>query len=178
MASGNGPGRSSIRSRSSISFAAECWSGTARCRTARWRTARELLARPDDARHPHHVAARDCAFRVIGIERLQLHLLGALPLELLAQDLALAGPEHHAVAAADGRGRRHDDDVTVAIGRGHRIAGDFQRIGVIVADPRKAHRVPALAGRKAGIVEIAARAGLGEAEIGFPGVSDDHAYAL
>ncbi len=71
---------------------------------------------------------------------------------------------HDAVAAADRRRRRYDDDVAVAIGRLHRLAGDFERISVLVVDGGKRDLVPAVAGRKAAVVEIAAGAGLGEAE--------------
>ena len=74
------------------------------------------------------------------------------------------GLHHHAVAAADRRARRHHDDVAVAIGGLHRVAGDLQRIGVLVIGRGQRDLVPALAGRKAAVVEIAAGAGLREAE--------------
>ena len=87
-----------------------------------------------------------------------------LALELLRHHLAVPGLDHDAVAAADRRGRRHHDHVAVAIGRLHRLAGHFERIGVGVVDRRKGDLVPAGAGREAAVVEIAAGAGLGEAE--------------
>ncbi len=50
------------------------------------------------------------------------------------------------------------------IGRLHRVAGNLQRIGVLVVDRGESDFVPALADRKAAVVEIAARAGFGEAD--------------
>ena len=70
------------------------------------------------------------------------------------------GLDHDAVAAPDRRGGRHHDDGAVAIGRLHRVAGDFQRIGVLVIRRGERDLVPALAGREAAVVEIAAGAGL------------------
>ena len=99
-----------------------------------------------------------------GIERFQLDRFRRGALELLGHHLAVPGLDHDPVAAADRRCRRHQDDVAVAIGRLHRLAGHFERIGVLVVDRRKCDFVPAVAGRKAAVVEIAAGAGLGEAE--------------
>ena len=76
-----------------------------------------LLARPDDARDPHHVLERQRAVGMLGIERFQLDLLGGLALELLDHHFAVLGLDHDAVAAPHRRRRRHDDDVAVAIGR-------------------------------------------------------------
>ncbi len=70
------------------------------------------------------------------IER-KLDRLGGAALELLHHHLALAGLDHHAVAAADRGGGRDQDDGAVAIGRLHRIAGDLERVGVLVVDRRE-----------------------------------------
>ena len=95
---------------------------------------------------------------------MQLQRLGGAALQFLDHHLAAGGLHHHAVAAADRRARRHHDDVAVAVSGLHRIAGDLQRIGVLVVGRRQRHLVPALAGRKTAVVEIAAAAGLREAE--------------
>ncbi len=99
-----------------------------------------------------------------GIERFQLDRFWRLALELFRHHLAVPGPHHDAVAAADRRRRRHHDDVAIAIGRLHRLAGDFKRIGMLVVDRGKRDLVPAFAGRKTAVVEITAGAGFGEAE--------------
>ena len=70
------------------------------------------------------------------------------------------GADHDAVAAADRRGRRDDDQIAVAKHRLHGIAADLQRIGVGIGDLGQAHLVPAAADREAAIVEKALAAGL------------------
>ncbi len=52
--------------------------------------------------------------------------------------------------------RRHHDDVAVAIGGLHLVAGNLQRVGMLVIDRGQRHLVPALAGREPAIVEMAA----------------------
>jgi hypothetical protein len=59
-----------------------------------------------------------------------------------------------------------DEDVAVAIKRLHAVAGDFERVGVLVVDPGKADLVPALTGGEAAIVEEAADAGLSQTDQG------------
>ena len=90
-----------------------------------------------------------------GIERGELDRLGGLALELGGQDLAAADLDQDAVAAPDRGIRRHDEDGRVPIHRPHRVAGNFQRIGVSVLDGRKSGLVPAVAVGKAARVEIA-----------------------
>src|SRR5712671_3660474 len=125
---------------------------------------RRLLARPDDTSEPSHIFERQRAFGMISTERLEFDLLGGLALELLDHDLAAPGLDHDAVAAPHRRRRRHDDDVAVAIRRQHGIAGNLQRVGTLVGHAGKRDFVPALANRKAAVVEIAAGPGLGEAD--------------
>ena len=130
-----------------------------------WQSAwTRLLAGPDDAGDPHHVLERQCALGMVGVERFELDLLGGLALEFLDHHLAVLGLDHDAVAAPHGRRRRHDDDVAVAVGRLHGLAGDFQRVGMLVGYRGKCDLVPTLADRKAAIIEIAACAGFGEAD--------------
>ena len=72
---------------------------------------------------------------------------------------------HDAVAFA-GRGvRRDDENVPVAVERLHGVAGDFERVGVLVVDAwgRRIWSQPSPDG-EAAIVEEAAGAGLGEAD--------------
>ena len=111
----------------------------------------------------HSIAAAS-ARPVVRVERLQLdHLCGAAAKHL----------DHHfaVVVFTTTRSPRrtarrlHDDDVAVAKGRLHEIAGNLQRIGVFVVDRGKPNLVPA-ADRKATFVEKAIRAGLREAEDG------------
>ena len=93
-----------------------------------------------------------CARR-IGIERLQFDRLGALALEFRRHHLAVPGLDDHAIAAADRRGGRYDDDIAVSISGQHRVAGDFERIGMLVVDGRKIDFLPALADRKSAVIE-------------------------
>jgi lysyl-tRNA synthetase class 1 len=65
-----------------------------------------FLARPQDARDPEHLARRQRAIRVLGIERAQLDRFCRPPLEFFHQHLAASCPDHDAVAAADRRRRR------------------------------------------------------------------------
>src|SRR5207253_6389222 len=60
--------------------------------------------------------------------------------------------------------RRYDNDGAVTIGRLHGVAGNLQRIGVLVINRGERNLVPALAGRKTAVIEIAAAAGLPEAD--------------
>ena len=122
------------------------------------------MTRPNNARDPQHVGHRQRAVAVLGIERFELDVFGVLALELLDHHLAVLGLDHDAVAFAHGRGRRHHDDVAVAVGRLHRVAGDFQRVGVFVGDRGEGDLFPAFADRETAVVEIAAGAGLGEAD--------------
>ena len=78
--------------------------------------------------------AANGAVGVLGVERRSSIDFRGPALELLRHHFAGSGPHHDAVAAADRRRRRNQDDVAVAIGRLHRMAGDFERIGVLVAD--------------------------------------------
>src|SRR6185312_119841 len=55
-------------------------------------------------------------------------------------------------------------DVAVAIGRLHRVAGNLQRVGVLVSDGGESDLLPALADREAAIVEITAGTRFGEAD--------------
>src|SRR5580698_10381808 len=101
---------------------------------------------------------------MLRVERLQLDRSRRLALEFLRHHLAASGPDHDAVAAADRRRWRDDDDVAVAIGRLHRLARDIESIGMLIADRGKRDFVPAFAGGKTAVVEIAAGASLGETE--------------
>src|SRR5262245_17032046 len=62
-----------------------------------------LLARPDDARDPEHLARLQRALDMRGSMERSLEFCRA-PLERLHHHLARRGLEHHAVAAADGHG--------------------------------------------------------------------------
>ena len=73
---------------------------------------------------------------------------------------------HHTIALAHRRAGRNDNAVARAIERLHRIAGDFEGIDRVGLDAGEADLVPAIAHRKACIVEIAFIAGLGEAKKG------------
>src|SRR5579872_3564556 len=130
---------------------------------ARWPAPGESLARPKDARNPEYVRRRERALAVFGIERNELDRFRGPPFELLGHDLAAPGADDDPVAAADRRRRRDEDHVAVAIGRLHRLAGYFERVGVFVAHAGECDLVPAFADREAGIVEIAAGAGLRKA---------------
>jgi hypothetical protein len=59
---------------------------------------------------------------------------------------------------------RDDEDIPVAVERLHTVAGDLERVGVLVVDLREADLVPALTDGKAAIVEEAAGSRLGEAD--------------
>ena len=63
-----------------------------------------------------------------------------------------------------GGGGGDDDGVAVAEDGLHAVAGNFEAVGVGVADFGEAHFVPAAADGEAGIVEEAVAAGLGEAD--------------
>ena len=112
-------------------------------------TGKSLLARPHDPRDPLHVGGRqravgvarfsDCSSSVLAVRRFNSRTITS----------PARGFHHHAVAAPDRRARRHHDDVAVAIDGLHRVAGNFQRIGVLVVTAGSADLVPALAGRKA-----------------------------
>src|SRR4029079_15144726 len=55
---------------------------------------------------------------------------------------------------------RDDDGVTGTISRFHRVARNLERVGMLVGDGRESDLVPALAHRKAAIVEEATGARL------------------
>ena len=59
---------------------------------------------------------------------------------------------------------RDDEDIPVAVERLHTVAGDLERVGVLVVDLGEADLVPALTDGKAAIVEEAAGSRLGEAD--------------
>src|SRR6185312_5281336 len=122
------------------------------------------LARPKDARHPVDLVDREGAVAVFGVERFELDRLGRALAQFLDHDLAVAGPDHDAVAFADRARRRDDDGVAGPVGRLHRFARDFQGIGLLVGDVGEFDLVPALADREARIVEMPAFAGLGETD--------------
>jgi hypothetical protein len=86
------------------------------------------------------------------------------PPELLHSHGVVRGLDHHAVAAADRGGGRDDDHGVVAIGRLHGGPRNLKRVSVLVADARKRDFVPAMTGRKSGIVEIAVLACLRQAD--------------
>jgi hypothetical protein len=90
--------------------------------------------------------------------------LCGLALEFFDHDLAVLGLDHDAIAFAHVSSRRHDDDVAVAVGGLHRVAGDFQGVGVLVVHRGEGDLLPALADRKAAVVEKSAGAGLCETD--------------
>src|SRR6185312_13275139 len=104
------------------------------------------------------------ALAVLGVERFELDRLCGLALELFHHDFAVPGLDHDAVALSHRCAWRNDDDISVAISRLHRIAGDFQRVGVLVAYGGKGNLLPAFADRKTAIIEKAAGAGLCKAD--------------
>src|ERR1700686_5290128 len=83
----------------------------------------DLLAGPDNARDPQHVGHRQRAVAVLGVERFELDALAGLALEFLDHHLAVLGLDHDPIAAPHRRRRRDYDDVAVAVGRLHRVAG-------------------------------------------------------
>ena len=99
-----------------------------------------------------------------GLSDCQLQCLRGPALQFADHHFAGCRLHHHAVAAADRRARRHHDDVAVAIGRLDRIAGNLQRVGMILGGRRQRHLVPAPAGGIAAVVEMAAAAGLRQAK--------------
>src|SRR5689334_15712039 len=119
-----------------------------------------LLACPDDARDPDDVRDLQYAIAMLSVERFELYRFRGLALELFDHNLALAGLDHDTVALAYRGARRDDDDVTVAIRRLHRIAGNFQRIGVFVGNGRKSDLFPAFADRKSAVIKKTADASL------------------
>ena len=96
----------------------------------------DLLARPQDARHPRQVCARQFARRIGGVERDQLDRSLGLPAQHLGQHFAITCPHHDTVAPAHRRARRNHDAVAAAIDRLHRVARDLQRIDLLVARGR------------------------------------------
>src|SRR6185312_13872555 len=71
-----------------------------------------------------------------------------------------------AVALADLRVRRDDENVALAEQRLHRAARNLERIGVVVVDIWKHDFVPTAADREAAVVEISAGTRFGEADQG------------
>ena len=82
----------------------------------------------------------------------------------LGHHLAVGRSQHHAVAFARRRIRRDDEDIPVAVKRLHTVAGDLERIGVLVVDLGEADLVPALTDGKDAIIEEAAGSRLGETD--------------
>ena len=83
---------------------------------------------------------------------------------VISVTVAIAGLEHHPVAAPHLFGRRDNDAVALAVKRLHRIALHFQGIDAAFARRGQGDLVPALAGGKAGAVEEAARTRLSQAQ--------------
>src|SRR5205823_13854764 len=115
-----------------------------------------LPGRPQDALNQLNVQHRNHALGATGIDRTKLDGLGRAPLELAHRQLAVLGLDRHAVAAADRGIGRNDEDGAVPIGGLQRIAGNLERIGVLVVDGRERNLVAAIADRNPGIVEGAA----------------------
>ena len=109
---------------------------------------------------------RKAAIRVAGIEAFEFDALGGEPAQLFGHHFAGAGFHHHAVAAPEIARGRNQDAIAVAIDRQHGIARDLQRIGMRVGDIGKSDFLPAAAGGKAGIVEIARLSRLRQADQG------------
>src|ERR1700677_3170319 len=109
--------------------------------------------------HPGDLAQVETVVWMSGIEAFEFYSPGGLAHELLGHDLAFRGAHDDAVAAADGGGGGDDDLIAVAIHRLHRIAADFQRVGVRVGDLGEAYLVPAAADRVPAVVEKSRTAG-------------------
>ncbi len=122
------------------------------------------MARPYDARHPQDVAHGQGPLAVARRNRLQLDGLGGAAPELVDRHCAVGSLDHHAVAAPDRGGRRHQQQRSFLIERRQRAAGDLEGIGVAIVDGRKLDLLPAAPIREARFVEIAGLAGLRQAE--------------
>src|SRR5689334_87423 len=123
-----------------------------------------LLGDPEDARHPGDIAAGQAAVGMAVVERAELGATAAVPQQLLGHDLAVAGLDDDAVAAADRRSRRDDDDVAGPVGRLHAVAGDLEGVDAVFGDARQLDLVPAAAGGISCFVEMAGDTGPGIAE--------------
>src|SRR5262249_25565023 len=132
----------------------------------RGRGALHLLADPEDAGDPADLAHVEASRRVARVERTELELLRGLAQQLLGHDLALARPDHHAIAAAAIGGGRDDDHIAAAIDRHHAVAGDLQGIARGIVQIRKIDILPTAPDGIARVVEIAGRTGLGIADEG------------
>src|SRR5262249_48904472 len=106
------------------------------------------LARPDDPRNPIDIGHCNSAVAMLGIERFELDRLCGLALELFHHDFAVLGLDHDPIALSHRRAWRNNDDIAIAISRLHRVAGDFQRVGVFVAHRREGDFLPAFADRE------------------------------
>ena len=89
-----------------------------------------------------------CRGGCAGLSECSSTCLARLPGKDLGHHLAVAGLDHHAVAAPHLFGGRHHNAVAIAIQRQHGIAGDLERVDAVFARPGQLHLVPALAGRK------------------------------
>ena len=87
------------------------------------------------------------------VQGLQFNPFGGFPKQNLGHDFPETGSDHNAVVAANGRRRRHDDDIAVAVNRLHAVAGDFQGVGRRVPDAGKSDFVPTAADGEAAAVE-------------------------
>ena len=128
------------------------------------RIAPPLLACPDDTGHPFHIAHRDFPAGVIRIERHQLNDFAVCRSSSLAITSPSTSLHDNPVATAHAGAWLDNQHVAVAIERQHGIALNLQRIRPVIRARRHLHQVPALPGRKPGIVEKTSGAGLGEAK--------------
>ena len=101
---------------------------------------------------------------MFGVQRFQLQRARGFALQLFGQHFAFFRFHHHPVAPAYGAGWGNDDDVAVAIKRLHGIAGNLQRIGVLVHHIGKRDLLPAAADGKPRVVEKAAAASLRQSD--------------
>src|SRR5690242_13265023 len=103
---------------------------------------------------------------MFGIKRQKFDGAWALAQEHLGHDLTLTRLDDDAVVAAHLSARLDDQHIAVAIKRHHAFALHLKRIdtGLLRGAGRKFHHIPALARRKAAIVEKAAGARLRKAE--------------
>ncbi len=124
----------------------------------------ELLADPQNPRDPADLGHVEHARGMTRVEGAQFHFLRRLAQELLGHDLALAGSDHDAVAAADAGRGRDDDLVAVAIDRRHAVAADLQGIGRGIAQIGKVDLLPAAAHGISRVVEKSGGTRLGIAD--------------
>ena len=114
------------------------------------------------------------------IDRAELDRSGGAALKDLRHHLTLRGSHDDAISTPHGRARRDDDRVAIAIERLHGLAGHLERIDGLVEMPGKRDFIPAMAGRKTGIVEETTPTGLGEPQEGNrnrPVATRDHLWS-